>query len=776
MKRELLATTILPAILLAVSANIALAQSVPDPTAEPAPEDQASGLEDIVVTAERRSESSQRVAVPMSVVGGQELARRGVVNIETLANAIPGLKLANANVATNISLRGLPSGGATQFSDPTIGFNYGGVALNRLYSTSGALYDLERVEVLKGPQGTLYGRNATVGALNLLPNRPTQILGGNVGFEVGNYDARKLSAAFNLPINDQLATRLAVSLNQHEGYLTNGYNDQNNMAARLGVLWDPTDDFSLYVWGDYYADDSRGNQAIYRYVIPGQEYQFPNNPWFGYEPAGCGNPAICPTWGNSGGPAFQPQFRGGSVDGADGFVDLTQHILAAEATWDRGFGTLTIIPAYVTSDLNTHTYGNGFEQRYATQADQTSLEVRLGGETDRLKWLVGAFYFQEDVDSATIISEPNGFSQIRTPNLTDESKAVFAQGTYSILERLRLTAGLRYTSESKSVDGTTIQSGTYTTTTCPSPGVIFPAGSTNNGYVYPIGYCIVPNSGDLTFEDTSGKLGLELDLAERSLLYANVSTGFKAGGFAPGLPPNTFRPEKLTAYTIGAKNRFFDNRLQLNLEAFYWSYEDQQISINRAINPAGQAAFPVNVPGYVQGIEVETVGRVTDNDTLSFTVLYATGKYDVYPTVVSSAGTIGGLVDFDRVALPEWQASVKAEHIQPLGRFGELSFIVDSHFETETNMRPIVQTSSRPGDIRPSYHIENASITYRPVDEAFSVSLFVDNIGDTPSLSTGTTGTVGPGVYFRPASNPLDARYATIGAPRTFGIRVKANF
>src|SRR5882757_6030023 len=169
-------------LLAIAAASSAWAQSSPalalDSSAAPPPQEAA--LQEVVITAERREASAQKSALSISVVSGDEQSAGGIANADALIDRIPGLDITHANINSNISLRGLASGGSTQFSDPVISFNIGGVPLSRQYGTSGALYDLQRVEVLKGPQGTLYGRNATVGAVNLLPNKPTQEFGGDV--------------------------------------------------------------------------------------------------------------------------------------------------------------------------------------------------------------------------------------------------------------------------------------------------------------------------------------------------------------------------------------------------------------------------------------------------------------------------------------------------------------------------------------------------------------------------------------------------------------------
>jgi len=737
----------------------------------------SDGIQDIVVTAERRESSVQKSAIAISVISAADLEKGGVSNAATLLDSVPGLDITRSNINANISLRGLGGGGSTQYADPVVALNVGGVPLSRTFAAASAMYDLARVEVLKGPQGTLYGRNATVGAVNLIPNRPTFKLGGKVGVEIGNYDAFRANATINVPLSDVAAIRASGQSNYHSGYLSNGYDDANNKAGRLSFLYEPDGDFSALLWIDYYRDRSRGPGTVLRYQNAGQEWAVPSNPWYSFAPAGCGTPALCPTWANSGGAVFNPAFSGLSVVNNDGFVRLTQRILAGEINWKMALGTLTIVPANVTTSADTKTYSGGLTYMLRNRTYQNSIEARLASDSSGpLKWLIGGIYFYEHIDSDQRTLEPNGFQIIASPNLTDASIGAFAQATYSVTDALRLTGGLRYTSETKKQDGFTLLDGIYTTTTCPTPGVVVSGSTTAYGEIYPNGYCQVPNAGRLHFKNVSWKLGVEFDVAPRSMVYANVSTGFKAGGFAPALPPNTYRPEKLTAFQIGSKNRFFDNRLQFNVEVFYWKYKDQQINILQRLNPAGQSAYPVNANGDLKGAEANIVARPLTNTTFNFDVLYAEGKYEIYPTAISTTGTLGGLTDYPRINLPKWSGTLKGEQVIPVG---ESEFVVagDMHFESSANLRPVAAVNSRPGDIRGAFATFNASLTWNAPDSKYSISAFVNNITNEDVIGTGTgSGNVGPGTFYRPTTNAADARMVTLQPPRTYGVRFSANF
>ncbi|HEX2100457.1 MAG TPA: TonB-dependent receptor, partial [Candidatus Synoicihabitans sp.] len=497
--------------------------------------------------------------------------------------------------------RGVGTLQGNSFGENPIAFNFDGVYIARPTSPAGAFFDLERVEVVKGPQGTLYGRNATGGAINVLPKRPVLgEFGGDVTLEYGNYDAIKSQAALNAPLAESWALRLAGQTVDRDAYMSDGYDDEEGRAARLSLLFAPSERFSAVLVSDYFHQGGKGTGAV---LMPGSA--FPSF-FSGYaapapdERIGGSDPRSIAALEAYAATQFAPPFCGGfgqfvasgcvGSPRGDGYSDSDIYGAALTIEADLGFASLTVVPAYRTSDVEFVFYVTGFHGQTIEENKQSSMEVRLASNGEgRLGYVLGAYYFSEDQQAENFFDQGTVSTARFQPHLETESQAIFGQATFGLTEAFRVVAGARYTEESRE-QSTPLASGGL-------PGPVFP----------PLG---PPNQGSLDFSKTTWKGGVEWDAADDVLLYANVSTGFKAGGFFIAAPPtNTYLPEELTAYTLGAKNRFLDNRMQLNVEAFHWDYQDQQISFVGGITtPTGIAPGLVTVnagQATIQGVELD---------------------------------------------------------------------------------------------------------------------------------------------------------------------------
>lgn len=765
------------AAILAIGTQSAFAQQQPTATqATPAPVDetQTEGLEDIVVTAQRRSESLQRAALAVSAVTGDDLAKSGITETANLGKLVPSLVVQPTGGTTSFFLRGVGTNSQNSFSENAVAFNFNGIYVGRPTAPAGVFYDLERVEVVKGPQGTLYGRNATGGAINVLPKRPELGSFGAVGlFEYGNYDSKKGFLALNVPIGDIMALRVAGQVVDRDGYISDGYDDDRGEAVRASLLIEPSAIWSATLVADYYRQHGKGSGAV---LLPNAAFAVPPLE----DRVSISDPRAQAAVRGYAATLFAPPFCGGqggfvtsgcvALAGTDGFLDNEFYGLSATVVGDMGFGTLTVIPAWRRSDVRLRTYLPGFAGDLIDLAEQTSVEVRLSSKDgQRLRYVLGGFYFGENQATENFFRQGNISTTRFTPRLNTESVAAFGQLTFDVTDTLRLVGGGRYTREDKKQLTSTASGGL--------PGPVQPPLS-------------APFTGNLSFEKFTWKAGVEFDAGPASLVYANVATGFKSGGFFVAQPPNnTFAPETLTAYTVGAKNRFFGNKLQLNVEAFYWDYRDQQITYVGGV-PTGnglfaQGSITVNAgKSRIYGAEFEARFAPTRNDLFNLNVQYLNGKYNSLQTanfsptgapVTTGCRTLGSraanpgvngarFYDIDcsgrpTVNSPKWALNVGYERTFDLT--GDLSLIAGARGNIESSR--FLDANYRADQRQDGFAMADAFLTLESRG-GWSLTGFVNNITDEEVLARAGT---------RPI---LDFPVGTLRPPRTYGARVGFNF
>lgn len=710
---------------------------------------QAEGLGDIIVTAQRYEESAQKAPVVIETVTAEEL--QGVSDVRQLQNAVPGIQFANAGNVVQTYVRGIGSFNAKSVQESAVAYSLDGVYLFTTTQVSPAMYDLARVEVLKGPQGTLYGRNASGGAINLITQGAK--LSGTEGFvsaELGNYDLVRLIGAFNVPVSSTFAVRVAGQHIQHDGYLSDGTSDDDTTSGRVRALWEPSADVSLKLNFDIARVRGTGPGSV---VSP---FVDPDNPWIG---------------------ALDPRIDTGitRVSGfrplASPYNRLDQWSASAQLDWNMGFATLTLLPAYRHEKIAQRSYVAGYQITEDARIKQKSFEARLANKSDALRWVVGAYYLDVDIDQVFEVSNPNppvGRAAVNFfPNPNElESWAAFGEATYNLTDSLHLIGGLRYTWE-RSV------SGGFQNQTLAAPPTVATAAFRPG--VEPGDFVIDER---VTDDAVTWKAGVQYDVAPQSMLFATVSYGFKGGGSYVDLHSvnPTFRPEYVTAYELGSRNRFFDNTLQLNLELFYWKIKDQQIAFvgfNSVNQPKFQTVNAANSKAY--GASVSMVWLATPNDRFNFGVEYVKSKYSnfvrvqpaapigtVCPTTLLSAGpptrvaiNCSGL---PMMRTPEWAGSAGYEHRFDLANGGDITLGGDITFAssrwTSIDFSPVTSD--------PGYAIFNAELAYHAPDDQWSLSLWGQNLTKTAFL----VGGIQSGTINRP----------TINQPRTYGVRLKANF
>ena len=719
------------------------AQVSPQSSASSATAD--GGLEEIIVTAQRREESLQRAAISVTAISGEGLLTRGVTTAQQLTQVAPALQVSPAaGPYTVFTIRSVSNFGGNAFSDPAIAVNFSGVYLSTPTAVHGLFYDLERVEVLKGPQGTLYGRNATGGAINILPQRAR--IGersGTLNLEAGNHKRLAASGSVNLPVGERSALRAAYQIVQRDGYFSDGTEDESGKAARLSFRFAPSDALTVDIVGDYTHQGGRGGGATVRKRC-GADTCFVGDPWMSLsdQPA-----AYAP---------LAPQSR-------TQFIDSDYYGILANIDVVTPVGTLTVIPAYRSSDIRYNSTQAGFQILEHQRPEQLSLEARLASPIGQpLSWVLGGYYLKTDATARS--NTESAAARTYSDQLIDTSgktAAAFGQLTFAITPAFRLTGGLRYTWERKTSD-----SERYTVRNVPGPDPIIP--------VTPVGPPAFIVDQSLTFDAITWRAGVEFDAGPSSLIYANVGTGFKAGGFFLGPPgANSYEPERVTAYTIGTKNRFLDNRLQINAEAFFLKYRDQQLGYVKLVPPA--VVLVTENIGQVEtkGIEVEAEMLITPTTRLGVQAqwLDADVKQLVYNTIAPPApssqcritGTVVDCSGLRALRSPEWVWSANIEQRFPLGSGDEIIASLFSRYESarELDIGYIPETREA-GATR-----TDAVLTYDFRDIGLSVSAFVNNIEDNVVISNATP---------NPSYSANGVVAATLRAPRTFGARLSSRF
>ncbi len=419
--------------------------------------EQSGGIEDIVVTAQRVEESAQRAPIAIDVIDADELVRQSVTRPEDLARAVPALSATNGgNPYTVFFVRGVGNATLNSYSDAAIAFNYDGVYIGRPSSTSGMFYDLQRVEVLKGPQGTLYGRNATAGAINVLPMTPQlgALTAGGVA-SYGNYNAINAQGHVNVPLGDTAAFRLSGNVADRDGYMDDGTRDQKEFGLRGQIKVELSPDVDVRVSADYAHQGGIGSFSTYLGTVtpsfgPGGFAGYNFNP----SPFGPDNGILTPEAQAYRASLFARQAgRAGQVTEGVPYMDNDYWGVLSEINANIGGGTLTIIPAYREATLD-NLFTAGMTGAKTNEKDkQTSLEVRYAGEVaGGLDLILGGYLFRERIDTYTYFSQFTLVPYQDFETATD-SEALFGKLTYEVAPGLKLTAAGRYTWDSKEFDG-----------------------------------------------------------------------------------------------------------------------------------------------------------------------------------------------------------------------------------------------------------------------------------------------------------------------------------
>ena len=725
--------------------------STPAPvTKQPASAD-SNLIQEIVVTANRRAETVQKSSLAVSAFNTATLRAVGLAQAGDLNKLVQGLQIGATGSTTQVYIRGVGDFSGNPLSNPGVAFNVDGVYVGRPEAIGVNFYDIARMEVVKGPQGTLYGRNASGGAINLLTNSPTfDGVSGVFNTEVGNYSEFHLDGAVNIPVSDTVAIRAAVNRIKRDGYLSDGSSDDDQLAGRLKVLLKPSDDVSLLVSTDFARVRGVGGGYV---TLPGRPG---SNAW-----EGAGSPEAV-AYEQTFNPQILKDANGNTIDTRNAYVRNNFWNMSAQLDVNLGFANLTLIPAYRHTETDTLSY-NDQKQQLSGSSSQETFEARLSHASAKLKWVAGLFFFHEYNPGEIQIFVGKGLLQSQIfyrPKGT--SYAAFGEATYSITDHFRLIVGGRYTTEKRELDGD-----------------FFVSPNQDNNFLLYENF-----GGQKTFNSGTWKAGSEFDLTPRSLLFATASTGFKAGGITQTVPPdNIYKPEKVLAFELGSRNRFFNNKLQINLEAFHWTYTDQQLS-HLTFDTLGNVNFLTQNAGKakIYGLNVDVIARPTVADTFHVAGEYDHSKYSslVYQVPIfayspvatgcSLAGVSPGpfvpLANIDCTGnqlphAPKWSGVADYTHSFALASGGSVDVSGNIRLQSQTWLA----IDYIPEEHAPSFTMLGANLAYRSRGDRWSISAFVRNITNAREYTGGQEQTQAPPIFS-----------ANISAPRTYGAQGHLTF
>jgi len=740
-------------------------------TADPA----AQPIEDIVVTARRREESLQQVPISVTAMSGAQLEARQIYAMDQLSAVVPNLQFDKAAPSSGSSsvgqifIRGIGQADYTPVTDPGVALYVDGIYIGRSPGNVLDLVDIERVEVLRGPQGTLFGRNSIGGAIKVHSRLPSfDDTASRVELRVGNDALKALTLRWNLPATESLATSVAIGRLQRDGYVERPFDgvdtgDRDRWSARGAVLWEPTDTIAASLVVDYTTIDENGAPVVSGGVNDRQPFATFGNAVLETCDAVVINPAFDAT-PQGGPPTFPPPGAPtGSAPGCYG-ADSRAGAFISEGTFpvasqlDSGGAALTVdwtisrqwllksTTGYremtmLSSRDGDNTPANIFATRDDYEHEQFSQELQLQFSSDArgLSTVLGLFYYDESGFNLVDVTVPAG--AIQSGGYYDnQSYAVFAHGTLDITDRLALSIGARQTEDRKAYLPDQFSLGDSSAGS--APGFFPPTWPELQGfYLAPTGPMAAGERildyrrSELDFDATDTTIDLSYRFSDDVHGYVTYATGYKSGGFdqrfvgpTPDRAPSSYRPESVDSLELGMKGAYFDGRLRVNLAVFDADYEDLQIIVRESFNPLTVNAGDARV----RGGELELTWWATDDWEIDFSA----GHLDTrYVRLNQPAQDSGVRLDNKLANSPEWSLAAGSAYRFALGDRGEFTARVDwswqdGEFHDAVNSPQIYQDA---------FHFVNASLAYAPNDGPWQLTVAMRNLLDETYLVTGNS-------------------------------------
>jgi iron complex outermembrane recepter protein len=663
-------------------------------------------LQDVVVTAQKESQALARAAAAITVVAGNDLRGGGIQNVRDVAPRIPSARFQEESASTEIYIRGVGSTLDVPMVEPPTVFNINGISVPREVVAL-SLFDVSQLEVLPGPQGTLYGRGSLGGTVNATLARAAGNTDGRAVIEAGNYDLVHASYVQDLPALDTLRVRAGANWLKHSGYERSGAQSADDLSGELAADWRPAETLSVYLWGLFEHKGGTAANLVNKGTAgdPFSQAFLHADPWDDTRPA-----SLAPL---------------GAIDGKA--KSWRTALVGGQLDWDLGTAHLTYLPSFTDFDWHQGYWIGSKPSDFGESIRQTTHELRLaGGDESRAKWLAGLYYYRLETDGQLFIQVAPGVwydaSDVRDHVL--QGTSAFGQVTFAAADGLRLIAGGRASWDHRNANG-------Y------QPGITFstdPAAVANPTF-----------ANDAHWNHVDWKASVERDVGEHGLAYATLQTAFQPGTF-DSYPDATTRPSNLIAITAGFKTTVLDGNLRLADEVFEYNYHDLLVQAFDAGTGALRLANAQRALTF--GNQFDATWRFISQADAQLTVGYLHARYEDFQI---PAGDFGGL---QMQNAPDWTVNLGLTHHLPFASGEQLTTSIRVRYE-----------DAFWGDFMHSAGLRQAAairsdlaLTWTSSSGRYSLGLWGRNLENKAvQAAAATANDPGPGNTF-------------LEAPRTFGL------
>lgn len=670
-------------------------------------------LEEVIVTAQKRQESIQEVPIAITAITGDSISNQNITSLSGLNNSLPNVQInqwASSPDSAIFTIRGIGVNDSDPYVGTTVSVVVDGVVVGVNTAALISLFDIERIEVLRGPQGTLFGANTTGGVINVVTKQPTGEYGGEAQVVVGNHGRTEANVAFNFPLTDSLAGKLSLLHTSHDGYFKNLVNGADlgstDVTSLRGYLRYEQENYDATVIGEY-VRTRNGSQT---------NLNIGNEDMVLYVPGEVG---------------MKPRFRRGHSPGLPDQNHRDTYGLTLTQNWSGGYGDWVSITNYREYEHDLYSDDDAttlqlLQTRRQTDHWQFSQELRNRLEIgDDLEMILGGFYFRQtyELDQDGVLDGfMPGMGQPQRQAQSNWSGSLFSQLYWDVSERLRVQAGVRYTHEETRATSTTAL------TFSPSPDI--PA-----SFHDPIapGTLIVAKGKD-KWNEIGYKVGVDYSFSDATMVYGYYARGFKSGGFvgrivvAEDIGP--FDPEYLDTIEVGFKSDFFDKRVRTNIAVFYNEYKDMQVTQNLTYpNGANSASITNAGKAASHGAELELTAFPLDNLMFSLAVAYLDAEYKEYDTQ-SLDPTTGELIAVSLkgnplINAPRWSGNISMNYSLPM-----LGGVTDFFLQTTHSAPKFSNYTAFPQERISEITLVNAKLSWTPIDERWSIGVYGRNLTD----------------------------------------------